>query len=96
MISIEAPRAYWVSMVLAPTRCIPQLAELRDQTRLSLDSLEFARYLDERDELSFMREQYEIPGKDEGEIYFNAHALGPMPKAVPQVLAEEVESWRET
>ncbi|WWD16941.1 kynureninase [Kwoniella shandongensis] len=78
------------------TRCIPELIAQGEASHLPLTSSSFASYLDEHDVLSPVREEFDIPGTGEREIYFCAHALGAMPKRVPQLLAEEVESWRET
>ena len=75
------------------TRKIAQLGQLEERFRLSSTSLDFARRLDEEDRLSAFREDFELPGAKEGQIYFGAHALGPMPKATPRRIQEELETW---
>lgn len=77
------------------TRKIPQLGELEEKLGLSSTSLEFARQLDEDDRLSNIRDDFSLPGASVGQIYFGAHALGPIPKAATRLLQEELQTWAE-
>lgn len=58
------------------------------------DSLQFAKELDNNDELKHFREQFHIPkvnGKEA--IYFCGNSLGLQPKATRQFIEQELDDW---
>lgn len=58
------------------------------------NTLEFARYLDEKDMLKDFRERFYIPrykGKDC--IYFTGNSLGLQPKSVKEFVNQELDDW---
>lgn len=58
------------------------------------NTLEFARYLDDQDPLTGLREAFYIPilnGKEV--IYLAAHSLGLQPKTAQDQVLDELESW---
>ena len=60
---------------------------------MEVRSLDDARALDDRDPLAAYRDAFVLP---EGLIYLDGNSLGPMSKAVPDVMAETVErEWAE-
>src|SRR3569623_504778 len=58
---------------------------------------EFARQLDAEDPLRRFRDRFHVPKGPDGEavIYFAGNSLGLMPKAVRQVLEQELDDWAE-
>ncbi len=63
---------------------------------MNIFSLEYARQLDEQDNLSHMRDEFHIPkqanGKDE--IYFCGNSLGLQPKRTQEYLNYELSQWQ--
>ena len=61
---------------------------------LSLDR-SFAEQQDRADPLAKMRDAFRIPTRTDGteHVYFCGHSLGLQPKAVGQVVQEELDSW---
>lgn len=58
------------------------------------NSLEFARSLDEKDELKLFRNEFFIPqhqGRDA--VYFTGNSLGLQPKKAKQALQQELDDW---
>jgi aminocarboxymuconate-semialdehyde decarboxylase len=55
----------------------------------------FARRLDASDPLSRYREQFHIPRRADGQpvIYFSSHSLGLQPKAVRDLVEQELDDW---
>ena len=54
-----------------------------------------ARRLDQEDNLARFRDEFSIPGRDDGPDlnYFCGHSLGLQPRAVEAVLREELQAW---
>lgn len=63
------------------------------EARHALDSIAYALQLDAADQLAAIRREFSVPGKDEDEVYFSAHALGPMPRRTPNLIKQELDSW---
>ncbi|KAF8920889.1 Kynureninase (L-kynurenine hydrolase), partial [Haplosporangium bisporale] len=90
------------------TITVPQqkLNNFLDESRASgfLDA-EFAAFMDHRDPLNALRNEFVIPkkgeispGSDNPEdscIYFCGNSLGLLPKAVARYVKEEIEVWGE-
>lgn len=60
------------------------------------DTIEFARQLDERDELRHFRSQFNFPIQEDGKefIYLCGNSLGLQPKSVEAALAAELLQWK--
>lgn len=60
------------------------------------NSLEFAKKLDQEDPLKPYRERFYIPKQKNGKdtIYFSGNSLGLQPKAVSQIINQELEDWQ--
>lgn len=70
--------------------------EAAKELGLNVRSREFAQSLDSKDQLGFLREQFDLP-QHEGEaaVYLLGNSLGPKPKAVTALVEEELEVWAE-
>ena len=73
------------------------LAELQQTSsalNAELGSIELATQMDKEDGLSALRGEFCIPPHGDGDsIYFVGNSLGLQPKALPRLLAEELEVW---
>ncbi|KAL8276438.1 hypothetical protein RQP46_011140 [Phenoliferia psychrophenolica] len=74
-------------------RCVPSLATKAQQLGLALTDPALAQALDAADPLAAVREEFIIPGADEGQAYLCAHALGPQPKGTAALITEELAAW---
>jgi len=57
--------------------------------------VEFAKKMDAEDPLKDFRNQFHIPQDKEGKesVYFCGNSLGPMPKALPDAMKEQMDGW---
>lgn len=73
---------------------LTRLQEFAKQQSLSLESLEFATYLDTLPEFHSLRSEFQIPSvAGRPSIYMVGNSLGPQPKDAARMLQEELEVW---
>jgi kynureninase len=58
------------------------------------NSLEYARNLDQQDELSAYRDRFYIPQiNDKDSVYFTGNSLGLQPKSTKDYIQQELDDW---
>lgn len=76
----------------------PKIQELHDVSKnidKELNSREFAKYMDENDELKNFREKFHFPKhKDQQVLYFVGNSLGLQPKKTEEYLNKELSKWK--
>ena len=57
----------------------------------------FAQQLDNQDPLAALRQEFHIPKQENGEdmLYFCGNSLGLQPKAVEEIMLQELKDWKE-
>jgi len=59
-----------------------------------INTINFAKEMDEKDPLAKFREKFYIPlHKDKSVVYFTGNSLGLQPKSVSTYINEELDSW---
>ena len=70
-----------------PTKVLEEKAH---NNGFTVDSPEFAQFMDENDELKGFREKFHLP---EGMLYFTGNSLGMPPKKAKEYIDEVFSNW---
>jgi kynureninase len=72
-----------------------QLNTISQSTGHPVNSVEFARYMDDQDPLHHLRDEFHIPQQDGHDVYYMCgNSLGLMPRRVTDYVQQELDVWR--